>query len=307
MRKPITLELRGITEYTQIVFYTSGGDGDFGHLGKMEGNTVFTIPLTGNFTISFVAPEKLRVEKVAHGSAVPIPNTTLRVAGLLYRDYFSGSVNGSVMVNFTPGVWNFTLCSGNLSIYSLLDTNITGYADTHNPRINQRYASGLIIRGNDRYAVALEPVSLPYEVNIPPVCTLGFQHLTIGTYQPLELSDIFSYDPDGIIVKRFWDFGDGSNATDNHTVHAYTAPGTYTLSLTVMDNANTTNTSYATVEVLPMCTNISITPTQISPNTFKFEAESAANYSYVWFFGDGKNATGNPVQHSFATSGRYLV
>jgi len=44
------------------------------------------------------------------------------------------------------------------------------------------------------------------------------------------------------IVSWFWDFGDDSSSTDQHPVHLYSAPGTYSVSLTVTDAADSTNT-----------------------------------------------------------------
>jgi len=45
-----------------------------------------------------------------------------------------------------------------------------------------------------------------------------------------------SYDPDGVIVGWLWDFGDGTDSTEQNPVHTYTVPGTYTVTLTVTDD-----------------------------------------------------------------------
>lgn len=51
-----------------------------------------------------------------------------------------------------------------------------------------------------------------------------------------SFSDL-SIDVDGSIVDHLWDFGDGSPAsTDVNPTHAYPAPGSYTVSLSVTDN-----------------------------------------------------------------------
>jgi PKD repeat protein len=51
-----------------------------------------------------------------------------------------------------------------------------------------------------------------------------------------------SYDPDGYIIRYEWDFGDGDyvNETNPTTTHAYKTEGTYTATLTVIDNATAT-------------------------------------------------------------------
>ncbi len=47
-----------------------------------------------------------------------------------------------------------------------------------------------------------------------------------------------SFDPDGTVARYDWDFGDGSQLADGGPTpaHTYTAPGTYTVTLTVTDN-----------------------------------------------------------------------
>lgn len=52
------------------------------------------------------------------------------------------------------------------------------------------------------------------------------------------------------VTSYFWDFGDRTNATDMKTTHAYTTPGTYTVTLTVSDAAGNTDTHSITVTVL---------------------------------------------------------
>lgn len=51
-----------------------------------------------------------------------------------------------------------------------------------------------------------------------------------------------STDPDGTIVFRAWDFGDGGTSTAANPSHTYAATGPYTVSLTVTDDDGATNT-----------------------------------------------------------------
>jgi PKD repeat protein len=53
-----------------------------------------------------------------------------------------------------------------------------------------------------------------------------------------------SVDSDGIVVASSWKFGDGTSSTGQTVSHNYTSAGTYTVTLTVTDNAGATgNTS----------------------------------------------------------------
>jgi hypothetical protein len=46
----------------------------------------------------------------------------------------------------------------------------------------------------------------------------------------------YSYDPDGTIVQRVWDFGDFTTGSGETPSHTFTNPGVYIVELTVTDN-----------------------------------------------------------------------
>lgn len=63
-----------------------------------------------------------------------------------------------------------------------------------------------------------------------------------------------STDPDGTVSSWAWSFGDGTSGTGPSTTHLYSAPGSYTASLTVTDNggaASTTSRSIVVNTVVP--------------------------------------------------------
>ncbi len=60
-----------------------------------------------------------------------------------------------------------------------------------------------------------------------------------------------SQDPDGTIVSYLWEFGDGRASTSVTTSHTYLDDGVYSVSLTVTDDDNRTDTAFAAVTVLP--------------------------------------------------------
>ncbi len=58
-----------------------------------------------------------------------------------------------------------------------------------------------------------------------------------------------SYDTDGHIVSYLWEFGDGYNSTDQEAVHVYSAPGYYTVTLTVTDDKGGTDSVFQDILV----------------------------------------------------------
>ncbi|HVQ01590.1 MAG TPA: PKD domain-containing protein, partial [Candidatus Thermoplasmatota archaeon] len=58
-----------------------------------------------------------------------------------------------------------------------------------------------------------------------------------------------SVDPDGVIISYVWDFGDGTQGTGMNPTHVYQAPGQYSVTLTVTDDAGLTSAVTMTVTV----------------------------------------------------------
>jgi MYXO-CTERM domain-containing protein len=56
-------------------------------------------------------------------------------------------------------------------------------------------------------------------------------------------------DSDGSIVAYVWDFGDGGKGTGVTTVHTYSSPGTYTVTLTVTDDGGLSDTATTTATI----------------------------------------------------------
>lgn len=129
----------------------------------------------------------------------------------------------------------------------------------------------------------------------------------------VEVSGAGSNDPDGMVAGYAWEFGDGATATGQVASHAYSAGGTYTVSLTVTDNAGGTATTTQQVTVSPP----NLAPTAsfaTASDGLVLTANGAGSTdldgsiaSYAWQFGDGSVATGVNPTHTYTANGTYEV
>ena len=84
--------------------------------------------------------------------------------------------------------------------------------------------------------------------NIAPVAsTLGTTQVGGMAPSTVKFVGSNSSDADGIITNYLWDFGDGTNSTLANPTHVYSTAGTYTATLLVTDNSNSTGS--ATVSI----------------------------------------------------------
>ena len=87
----------------------------------------------------------------------------------------------------------------------------------------------------------------------PPVANAGGPYTgTVGT--AVSFSGAASSDPQGEALTEAWNFGDNATGTGVSPGHAYATTGTYTVSLTVTDTSNLTNsaTSKVTISIDPL-------------------------------------------------------
>ncbi len=120
------------------------------------------------------------------------------------------------------------------------------------------------------------------------------------------------------ITSTIWDFGDGAVSTLRNAAHSYSAPGIYTVSLTVntADGSDTeTLLDYITVlnaGQTPPNAAFTGTPTTGPPGTaVQFSDASVPGSSLItswsWTFGDGGTSTLQNPSHVYATDGSFAV
>ncbi len=156
--------------------------------------------------------------------------------------------------------------------------------------------------------------------NEPP--TAAFTATPSST--PGSLSAAFdgsaSSDSDGTIADWSWSFGD-STFGDGETVnHTYSAPGTYTVTLTVTDDGGAFDsishdvTVPAVPAMEPPVAAFTLTPSLNPATPLLVSVDGTASHEpdgtivgYSWDFGDSTSGSGATTTHTYATGGTYTI
>jgi PKD repeat protein len=158
------------------------------------------------------------------------------------------------------------------------------------------------------------------EANEPPVAAIEPKYQIVAVGEEAWFSANASYDLDGWIVYYVWDFGDGTTGYEIETWHTYNATGNYTVTLTVYDNENGTDTTTAMVVVVgPGSTNSPPVAVAHPEGQTVATGEDAWFYggdsydtdgyivSWEWDFGDGDIGYGVNITHKYWAIGMYEV
>lgn len=122
-----------------------------------------------------------------------------------------------------------------------------------------------------------------------------------------------SSDPDGSIVSYAWEFGDNQTGTGQTASHTYAAAGSYTVKLTVTDDAGVSSSKTETVSVLgpnqPPTASFTLNATNLTVSVDAGGPQDPDGMitSYAWNFGDNQTGTGATASHTYAAAGTYTV
>ncbi len=150
-----------------------------------------------------------------------------------------------------------------------------------------------------------------------PVASFTENATTAFTVEVIHFDASESNDPDGTIESYFWDFGDGTNASDATVDHPYADDGTYTVTLTVTDDDGLTGSDTATkiIENRPPVALFtqSLTTVETGKTTTFYAGDSydldGTIVSYQWNFDDGTVVTETDlsITHVYDDDGSYTV
>jgi gliding motility-associated-like protein len=136
-------------------------------------------------------------------------------------------------------------------------------------------------------------------VTNPPIPAFTFTTVCVGT------ATSFASTPANA-TSYFWDFGDGTTSAAPYPAHIYTASGTYSVTLTVVNqgctgkitqNVNVITAPAAAFSATEVCQNLATVFTNNSVN----------GNTYSWTFGDASTSTLQSPTHTYAAAGTYTV
>ncbi len=152
--------------------------------------------------------------------------------------------------------------------------------------------------------------------NLPPVADAGSDISTLAG-QPTILSAYRCFDSDGTVDEFIWDFGDGNSARGISVNHVYNSPGSYLVTLSIIDNMGSMGVDTLNLTVINKAPEpeFSVVPTVPLPGRkVIFNAADSRDPDghivlYQWDIGDRNPSvkTGVEVQHVFNERGNYSV
>jgi hypothetical protein len=163
------------------------------------------------------------------------------VSGATLNNYFQISAYASS----TLPVTSMKLYIDGAALYSINDDRFTTALrlsdGPHVIGVNAWDSSGAV-------QVKHVSVNVGIGLNQSPVPVLGMTSFTPAVGTTVRACSASSFDPDGGISRSVVDFGDGTAPqVGTTTYHAYKAPGTFTVKLTVTDDRGATATTTSSV------------------------------------------------------------
>src|SRR6266436_1769545 len=206
---------------------------------------------------------------VVTGTSTPLFNTTglqngTHLTGLLGKEadhLYAGAPAGIQLLAHSPYTIGTTSYFADMSVYTAASgANVFDAGTFKLPWGLDSYGNNALVNPGVQQFVRNVLANLIGDQ--PPIANAGGPYNGISK-RSIQFDGTASSDPDGVIVAYQWDFGDGTTSTLAQPTHQYAANGSYTVTLTVTDNAGSRNmaTTGATIADQPI---VSLTPSNLS-------------------------------------------
>ena len=235
---PLTVDFSSDSTGTGLTYYWDFGDGST----STEANPTHQYTNPGTYTVTLTVTDSFGRQDTITITVTVNPLPTAPVAAFT-ADVTTGYV--PLTVHFTDASTGTGLAySWNFGDGSAVSTERN---PTHEYTVSGTYTVTLTVTDvagqTDTATIGVTANALP----AAPVAGTIVADPASG-YVPLTV-DFSSIDTTGTELTYSWSFGDGISANGETTSHEYTAPGTYTVTLTVTDVAGQMSSTTTTVQV----------------------------------------------------------
>nr|MDO8116952.1 PKD domain-containing protein [Candidatus Sigynarchaeota archaeon] len=308
-------------DYVQFIFDGDPGDvpsffvWSFGDGGSSnDGNPEYQFLSQGNYTVSLSILDKdfnsdfhsilnyitvlQDLQPVANFST----NATHIIAGQAVQFTFTGS-RGNAPAGFEWDFHDGTGFSNEINPVHVFSTNGT-YNITLTVTDWDGDADNITITG----LIIVDEDLMPSASFIPDKTNLIASQSVAFSYTGTDGNGLASFE---------WDFGDGSlNSTERDPIHVFATDGSFTIVLTVTDVDGDEDVFEFPVPIVVIAdlmpsASFSVNTTTVIVNrgiAFTFNGTLGNEPATItWVFGDGSNASGSTVAHTYASIGDYLV
>ena len=178
----------------------------------------------------------------------------------------------------------------------------------------------LAVRGSGYGSLGRYTVSgaVPQPVRrVPPVSVISPTPAAVEVFVPFVFDGSLSFDQDDAIASYVWDFGDGTRRVGVNVKHAFQAPGSYGVTLTVTDQSGLSHSSAIGLRITPP----NLAPRAVistgatsgyAPLAIVFDGSKSVDpdgtvVAYRWDFSDGQRLDGPVVRRDFTLPGVHRV
>ena len=178
---------------------------------------------------------RLVLQPLAPSNQAPVASFTYSPAPAYVGQSISFNGTGSHDPDGSVVSWSWNFGDGGTS---------SGSSTAHSFSSAGTFTVTLTVQDNaGATASTSQTVTVVAPANQPPVASFTATPSSALVGQTVTFNAGASYDTDGSIVYYGWAFGDSSTGTGAVTTHAYSAPGTYTATLTVQDNGGASSST----------------------------------------------------------------
>ena len=196
-------------------------------------------------------------------------------------------------------------------------TSAHGATISHTFPIPGIYSVELTVLDDDGHSDIAAQTIVVHELAVPPTAVFSAAPSTAAIGEPVAFDASASFDPDGRILSYLWDFGDGSTGSGVSIAHSFSSPGTFPVTLIVVDDDDAQSSHALSVFVADTSAapvaSFTIAPESAGPGeTVRFDASGSYDAdgkiaTSRWTFGDGQTGEGAVVEHAYAANGTYRV